>query len=154
MKLRALSAVTQEPALIWHRRMGHASPDIVTSMMNDRRYGLTARESDANGDICVETKQSKAPATGKLVEDSENVTLHIDICGPLPVRSLGANSYCITITKTPNWHTHLQTLQTREETPKSCFDHIAWIDRNGNKSVKRVHGENAKRFLGMRKVLT
>lgn len=40
-------------------------------------------------------KQSKASETGKLVDGSEKLTLHIDICAPYPVRSLGANRYLL-----------------------------------------------------------
>lgn len=46
--------------------MAHALPDIVTRMMSDRRYGMKRKEPDASVDICVETKQTKTPATGKL----------------------------------------------------------------------------------------
>lgn len=68
-----------------HRHMTHASPEIVTSMMNDCRYGMKTKELHPNSDVCVKTKQSKARATGKVVDDFKNVSLHIDVCEPLPV---------------------------------------------------------------------
>lgn len=87
------------------------------------------------------------------MEDSANVTMRIDIGGSLPLRYLGGNRYVTTMTTTPRRYAYMQTMKTRDENPKSCYDQKVWMDRNGEESVKGVHSDNAKESLGMKKVL-
>lgn len=150
IRLRTSSAVSRGLAPIWHKRMGHASPDTVIRMMNNRKYEMKRKESDTN--LCRE-KQSKTTVTGKFVEDFENVKLHIDTWAPLPVRALLGNLYFITMTMALHRYFHVQMLKTRHEAPQSCYDHIAWIDRNGKENVSRLRSDNEKAFWGMKTVL-
>lgn len=114
---------------------------------------FTRREKESICKVCIQTKQTKAPASGKLVGEAENITQHIDICGPLLVHSFGGNRYFMSMTTTPHRYTSVQLLRTRDEAAQYCYDHIAWIDRNAMKSVKRVRSNNAKTFLAMKAML-
>lgn len=117
--------------------MAHASPDILSIMMNDRCYGVTTRKPDTNRDVFVETIQSKASASGILVEDPDSVTFLTDICGPLFVQSLGGKRYFITMKTNQHRYTHVQTLKIRGEGPQSCYDHIPCIDKNTKKALRK-----------------
>lgn len=77
--------------------------------------------------MCAEAKQTKAPATDRLVEKSENITLLIDIFGPIQMQSLGGNCYFMKMRTTTHRSTNVQMLQTIDEAPQCCYDQIAWI---------------------------
>lgn len=80
--------------------MAHASLDIVTWMMTDRRCGMITKKPEENCMVFVKTKQSKPPETGKPVENSKYVIIRIDIYGPVSVQSVGRNRYFNTSTTT------------------------------------------------------
>lgn len=56
-KLQPPRAVSQGSVSVCHKRMAHVSPDIVTRMMIDRRYGVTTMESGENCNFCIEIDQ-------------------------------------------------------------------------------------------------
>lgn len=98
-------------------------------------------------------KTDKGTSYWDTVEVSENITLCIDICEPIPIQSLGGNCYFMKMAMTPHPFKNVQMLRTREEAIQSCYDHKAWIRRNNRESGKRVHSGNAKMFLSMIKTL-
>lgn len=130
MRLRAPGALGRRPKCTWHSPMGHASPDNIKHMRSDHTYSMTGKVSVGNCNVIVEAKQTNAPATGRLLEESENFTLHSDICGPIQTQLLGGNCYFMTITTTLHRFTNVQMLQTKDEALQCCYDHIAWIERN------------------------
>lgn len=92
MSLRALGALTRQPECIWHSRMRQASPDTTKDVINNRRYSMTGGGSAGKCNVCCETKQTEAPTTGRQLEKFDNITLHIDMCGPIHVPITGRKS--------------------------------------------------------------
>lgn len=63
---------------------------------------MTGQEFVGNCIVCAEAKQTNAPGTGRLVEESEDITLYIDTCVPIQTQSQEQNRYFMTMTTKPH----------------------------------------------------
>lgn len=105
--------------------------------MNKRRCRMTKTKYGANCGVCIEIEQWKAAATERLVEDPETITLYIDMCGTVQVRSLGQNRYFITIRRTAHRKAHAQMLKIKSKVFEFYYDYISWRARNDKDPVQR-----------------
>lgn len=154
IKLRRDSDPNQTRECIWHKRMGHISQGVVRHMITDGRYGMKrSKPQNVDCPTCTQTRQTKPPAIGKLIDDAQDITLYMDICGPFQKETYCGKQYFMTMTTTPHRYTNVQLMRTRDEAVQNCYDFIAWLDRNAKESVERVHTDNAKKFIEMKKTL-
>lgn len=136
--VRTVMWLRARPERICHSRMRHALPDIIKQVMSDRRYCMTSTEFAWNYTVCAEAKQSNAPATRSLLEESEIIAVHTDICGSIQIQSRGGNCYFMTMTTTPQRFTNVQMFRKRKIEAQCYYDHIAWVERNSRASVLKV----------------
>lgn len=144
-----------QPAAIWHKIMAHVNPSVISHMTGNGKYGMDTKRGTPRHTCgtCEVTKQVKAPSTGNLVDNAEDMTIHVDSCGPFQTRTIGGKKYFLAMTNTPHRYTKVQLLTHRGEVEPHIQEHIAWLERVTGKSVKRVHADNAKEFLSLRTTL-
>lgn len=67
---------------LWHFRSAHASASMIREIFYSDTYGTgsSKMEESQSGKRCVTTKQTKTLATGKLYNNSQNITVHGDVC--------------------------------------------------------------------------
>lgn len=60
-----------------------------------KTYGMdeNAKQDEMWCSTCTQTRQTKAPATGKLVGNSPEITINSDICGPVQTETLSRKRY-------------------------------------------------------------
>ncbi len=89
----ATSAKPDNALTMWHRCMGHISADTIVKIAKDDEFGVTLHNGDKDEfcDTCIKGKAKQLPfnkeRTGRASRLLELV--HMDICGPLNVTSLG-----------------------------------------------------------------
>lgn len=81
------------------------------------------------------------------------MTIHVDICGPISVKSIGRNSYFLTMTTARDRYTRVEILKSKSEPMKHIMEYIAWLDRTSQVLEKRLHSDNPKELPIMRKKL-
>jgi len=85
---------------LWHQRLGHLCEQQMRQMVKDElikgmKFQKSANLSFCEG--CVEGKIHKKPFSLVGVHSSRKLQLvHSDVCGPIPVESLGGHKYFVT----------------------------------------------------------
>src|SRR4029078_4508615 len=102
INLSCLKAAIHDDSWLWHRRLGHISMRTIKKLASkDLVRGLPkcAFSKDRLCDACVKGKQVrssfkpiKSVSTSRVLE-----LLHMDLCGKIPVKSLGEKSYILVI---------------------------------------------------------
>jgi hypothetical protein len=101
----AFAAHAKETPHLWHERFGHLGYDNLarlTSMVSG--INVTAEEFKAAEDAdsfcepCALGKQHRAPfKTSSSATTRPLALVHTDVCGPLPLASIGGNNYFVTM---------------------------------------------------------
>lgn len=110
------SAVRNEISLVRNNRprgMGHANRAATQLMTENSLYDMNAEIEPENLDfeICVETKAAKKLATRNLVDNSDTMTIHTDICGPFQPGSFNGTHRFVTFTDTPHRYTRVKLIR-------------------------------------------
>jgi len=96
------SSRSTETTQLWHERFGHLSYDglaQVVSMVDGIRVPSSqfVKAGKVLCEQCVQSKQPRAPFPTSTSESTSPLQLvHMDVCGPLPVQSLGGSRYFAT----------------------------------------------------------
>lgn len=122
-------------------------------MLEDSRYmtGKNEKQIGQGCRTCVRYKQVRSPAKRKLVERSNNVTVHEDTCGPMPLTRIGGSYYFMTMTTAKHRYTRLKITKSRKKVAGHIMDFITWFDQNSREYMKRMQNNNAKKFLYLSK---
>ena len=94
---KCIKAITDDPKL-WHRRLGHINTHTMHELVSeDLVKGLLALDykQSPSCDACIKGKQVRSSfKPKKMVSTSRSCELlHIDLCGPMRVRSIQGKSY-------------------------------------------------------------
>ena len=88
--------------MLWHRRFRHMGFDNLARLQHaDITTGIKVSESQFNAagqtacDFCIMAKQHKISRRSSKSDSSQEL-LHMDMCGPLEVQSLGGSRYLST----------------------------------------------------------
>ena len=85
---------------LWHLRFAHANiPSIRKLAASDAVTGLnskTVKTLKGSCDSCVKGKQTRVPLhVNKHRTEEKGAVIHSDVCGPMPVPSLGGSLYFV-----------------------------------------------------------
>lgn len=76
--------------ILWHRRLAHTNFKTLNSLLNLKM------KSDLKCVVCAKGKQARNPFNETGTRATQLLeTIHTDVCGPLPVRSLGGSNYFV-----------------------------------------------------------
>ena len=119
-KRQSLSAL-HDDAILWHKRLGHASLSLLNKLVSkDLVIGLpTIKFNDGKlCDACAKGKQVKNSfKTKRFVSTSKALELlHIDLCGPMRIMSRGGKRYVCVIVDDYSRFTWTLFLASKDET--------------------------------------
>ena len=84
----------------WHRRLAHINPEKLRKMFNDGLVKGLKIDGSAELDFCEACqigKQPKKPFPKKASRTKKILEIvHSEVCGPMPVKSLGGRRYFVT----------------------------------------------------------
>lgn len=103
-KQTALVSKCTETAQLWHQRFGHLGyTGLAQLVRNQMVTGIQVKADDfeqAGKEVCqpcVQAKQTRIPfPTSTSTTKNPMELVHMDVCGPLPVQSLGGSRYFAT----------------------------------------------------------
>jgi hypothetical protein len=101
----ALSSIPKETPELWHRRYGHLGYDNLAKLVSGNMVeGIRVSAQDFKAgkekvcEPCILAKQQRAPFPSSPSVSSSPLQLwHMDLCGPMPVTSLGGSRYFATV---------------------------------------------------------
>ncbi|GJV68995.1 putative ribonuclease H-like domain-containing protein [Tanacetum coccineum] len=108
---------------LWHRRLGHINFKTINKLVRRNLVrGLLSKlfENDHTCVACQKGKQHKASYKTKSVSSicKSLQLLHMDLFGPVSVRSINRKSYCLVITDDFSRFSWVFFLATKDETPE------------------------------------
>lgn len=70
---------------LWRRSMGQASMIAIRNMMGNAKYIIRPWDEPqySEGETCTYAKQTKASTVRNVTGNTQNITIHMGICGPI-----------------------------------------------------------------------
>ena len=151
-----LSRTGKESPELWHQRFAHLGFDNLATLQKKNMVtgiNITAEEFSTAGkeklcEPCVLGKQQRLPfppsesATTKPLE-----LLHTDVCGPLPVTSLGGSDYFVTVLDDYSRLSIIKPLTYKSDTSAAVRDIVTLLETQTGNRVQRLRSDNGSEYL-------
>ncbi|GKC69601.1 putative ribonuclease H-like domain-containing protein [Tanacetum coccineum] len=136
---------------LWHKRLGHISFKTMNKLVKGNlARGLPSKifENDYSCVACQKGKQNKASCKTKTVSsiDKPLQILHMDLFGPVSVRSLNKKMYCLVVTDDYIRFSWVFFLATKDETSGILKTFITGIENQLEHRVKIIRCDNGTEF--------
>lgn len=127
----------------------------ITLMTKDTKYGMSLEAEPDKDDCrtCLETGSTNQSCSGLLVNNSEDMTKHTDVCGSFHQGTFGETHSFVTFTVTFHRYTQVKRIKKRDEVRTHHHDFINWVERNRNERVNRVQSDNSREFISREREL-
>ena len=144
-----------ETAELWHRRFGHLGySNLETLVREDMVDGIKVPASDFRtaGDTicepCILAKHHKAPfPSSKRVSSRALELLHMDLCGPMPVSSLGGRKYVATFLDDYSKMSFVRVLSYKSETTTAVREVIRLLENQTGETVRAIQTDNGSEYV-------
>ncbi|GJV77597.1 putative ribonuclease H-like domain-containing protein [Tanacetum coccineum] len=136
----------------WHRRMGHVNYKNMNRLVKGNLVrGLPPKlfKNDHTCVACCKGKQHKASYKAITVVSSISEPLqllHMDLFGPISIRSINHKYYCLVITDDYSRFCWVFFLEHKDETYPILKDFINLVENQLNKKVKAIRCDNGTEF--------
>ncbi|GJS41189.1 putative ribonuclease H-like domain-containing protein [Tanacetum coccineum] len=113
-----------------------------------RGLPLKLFENDHTCVSCQKGKQHKASCKTKTMSSicKPLQLLHMDLFGPVSVRSINRKSYCLVVTDDFSRFSWVFFLATKDETPEILKNFITGIENQSDHKVKTIRSDNGTEF--------
>jgi transposase InsO family protein len=152
-----LARTPKESPQLWHQRFGHLGYDNLAKLQSQHMVtGITTTpdEFSAAGrgslcEPCVLGKQhrfpfppSTSPAASRPLQ-----RLHTDLCGPMPVPSMGGSRYFATLLDDYSKLSTVLPLKLKSDTPTAIIDTITLLENQSGHRVQRLRCDNGSEYI-------
>eukprot|EP00877_Chromochloris_zofingiensis_P013964 jgi/Chrzof1/8821/Cz03g25230.t1 len=148
----ATALAAQTPQL-WHRRFGHLSyqnmakvPNLVTGVQVPTEAFQAAGQQVC--EPCLLGKQTRLSfPESEPVRQQPLELVHMDLCGPLPVKSLGGSQYIATFLDDYTGLSVVALLKQKSDISKVVPDVFNMLEKQSNNQVKGVRTDNGGEYV-------
>ena len=148
----ATALAAQTPQL-WHRRFGHLSyqnmakvPNLVTGVQVPTEAFQAAGQQVC--EPCLLGKQTRLSfPESETVRQQPLELVHMDLCGPLPVKSLGGSQYIATFLDDYTGLSVVALLKQKSDISKVVPDVFNMLEKQSNNQVKGVRTDNGGEYV-------
>ncbi|GKA00568.1 putative ribonuclease H-like domain-containing protein [Tanacetum coccineum] len=142
---------TIDESNLWHRRLGHINYKTMNKLVRGNLVRGLPSKIFENDHSCVayqKGKQHKASYKAKLVNSISKSLhmLHMDLFGPINVKSLMKKSYCLVVTDDFSRFSWVFFLATKDETSEILKTFITGIENQLDSKVKVIRCDNGTEF--------
>ncbi|KAI3810934.1 hypothetical protein L1987_20606 [Smallanthus sonchifolius] len=146
-----LSKASESDSILWHRKLAHINYRKINYIVrNDLVLGIPKMKFSVPDDCipCKKGKQRKkshkSKSTNSIVTPLE--LLHIDLFGPISIRSIGGKSYCLVVTDDYSRFSWVKFLSSKAETTELVQYLILGLENLLNLKVRRIRSDNGSEF--------
>nr|GEW76583.1 putative ribonuclease H-like domain-containing protein [Tanacetum cinerariifolium] len=142
---------TSDESKLWHRRLGHLNFKTMNKLVKRnlvRGFPFKLFENDQTCVACQKGKQHRASCKTKT-ENSISLPLHLlhmDLFGPIFVKSLMKKMYCLVVTDDYSRFTWVFFSSTKDETSGILTSFITRIENLVDHKVKVIRYDNGTEF--------
>ncbi|GJV08049.1 putative ribonuclease H-like domain-containing protein [Tanacetum coccineum] len=142
---------TIDESNLWHRRLGHINFKNMNKLVRGnlvRGLPLKIFENDHSCVACQKRRQHKASCKAKLMNSISKPLhmLHMDLFGPINVKSLMKKSYYLVVTDDFSRFSWVFFLTTKDETSRILKTFITEIENQLDYKVKVIKSDNGTEF--------
>jgi len=135
----------------WHKRLGHASPDKLMQLVKEGLVDGLQLVGDTKMSFCETCqfgKQSRNPFPKEAACSKEALELiHSDVCGPMPVNSVGGNRYLVTFTDDYTRYTAVYFMREKSEVLKYFKEFHREAELVTGCKVKCIRSDNGTEYV-------
>lgn len=151
-----VAATAKETPELWHRRFGHLSYDglakLASGMVTGIKTTVNEFQAAASGaPPCGPCELGKGhrlpfkPSTSATTKPLE--LLHTDVCGPMPVASLGGSNYFVTVLDDYSGLAMVQPMARKSETAAAIKATIALMETQTGLTLQRLRCDNGSEYI-------
>jgi hypothetical protein len=151
---KAAAANSKETAELWHRRFGHLGFKNLFKLPNLVK-GINVKEEDFKAaaqavcEPCAMNKQHKQPFPSSTSSKggAPLSLLHMDVCGPMQVPSLGGSRYTATFLDDTTDLSVVVTSATKAAVPGIIKNVVTLLENQSGRNVKVVRTDRGSEYL-------
>ncbi|GJS92996.1 retrovirus-related pol polyprotein from transposon TNT 1-94 [Tanacetum coccineum] len=137
---------------LWHRRLSHLNFNSINLLSkNDIVIGLPKLKfvKDHLFSSCELGKAKRKSFHKKTTPSSKRrlQLLHMDLCGPMRVKSINGKKYVLVIVDDYSRYTWTHFLRSKDETPEVLIDFLRLFQRGLHAQVRAVQNDKGMEFL-------
>ena len=156
--MTAFLAKEKDSAQLWHRRFGHLGFDnLVKLRSRDMVEGLNVPAAAFEAakrqvcEPCILAKQHREPFTTSEKESTKPLELvHMDLCGPFQVPSLGGSRYLATFLDDYSKLSVIRPIARKSETADVVREVLDMLETQSGERVCIVRSDNGGEYISVR----
>jgi transposase InsO family protein len=150
-----LTGTPTESAELWHRRFGHLGYDTLGRMAEQHSVqGISTNKAsflkakDELCETCIMSKQTRRSFPTSEAKSTQPLELvHMDLCGPLPEKSLGGASYLATFLDDYTRYSIVKPIKLKSDTVSEVKTVINAMETATGHKTKAVRTDNGLEYL-------
>lgn len=156
----ALLATANETPELWHRRYAHLGYNNLARLVNDglvNGIGVTAKAFKAIKhqacEPCALGKQARLSFTvsgGRRVPERKLALVHMDLCGPMPLPSLGGARYIATFLVNYTKLSVVRMLRSKRDAPAAVEDELDMLETSSGERLLAVRTDRGSEYVPQR----
>lgn len=130
----------------WHRMLGHPAYSSMNFLkFKDPEINIPEKKCIT----CIKAKHSRKPFNKAGGERSKKILdlIHTDVCGPMPVQSLGGHKYFITMIDDYSRKCFLYPLKSKSEAFEKFKIFTLMIENQTTRKIKAVRSDNGGEYV-------
>ena len=146
-----ISKASEKESILWHRRMGHISLRKMNYLVsNDLVDGVNLKTFHI-GDECVSCKKGKQRKKSHPTEVKNSINLplerlHMDLFGPVNVKSIIGELYCLVVTDDYSRFSWVMFLDSKDETFDNLMILFSKLENLYKLPIRRIRSDNGTEF--------
>ncbi|GKB83434.1 retrovirus-related pol polyprotein from transposon TNT 1-94 [Tanacetum coccineum] len=147
-----MSKASSSQARLWHRHLSHLNFDTINLLLKiDILTGLPKLKfvKDHLCSSCELGKSKRKSFKTKTTPSSKRrlQILHMDLCGPMRVKSLNGKKFVLVIVDDYSRYTWTHFLRSKDKTPKVLIDFLKLVQGGLYAQVRTIRTDKSMKFL-------
>lgn len=140
---------------LWHRRFGHLGYDNLVRLARDnmvRGMNIPAsafkEASERTCEPCVMAKQHRLPFGASVMQCTQPMELvHMDLCGPMPVESLGGSRYIATFLDDYSKFSVVRPIKNKSDVTSIAVEVLTYLENQSGYKLKAIRTDNGREYV-------
>ncbi|KAI3762425.1 hypothetical protein L1987_52855 [Smallanthus sonchifolius] len=142
-----LSKTSESDSIPWHRKLAHISYRKMNFLVNNDLVIGVSKMKFSIPDDCIPCKKGKQHKKSRKSKSKNSIVtplelLHMDLFGPISIRSIGGKSYCLVVTDDFSRFSLVKFLASKAETTEMVQFLILGLENLCKKKVRRIRSDN------------
>lgn len=143
---------------LWHQRFGHANVETLKVMArNENVRGLDFKAKPEQGVDrvpCTLRKQFRVSLKQRSKKSfAAGDVFYTDVCGPLPVKSIGGNKYFVTFTDAMSSYKMVRVMKSKSDVLREFLSVQRQFERKYDCKVKLLYSDNGGEYVSLQENL-